>query len=258
MDNTYTLITGASKGIGKSMALECAKRSQNLILVARSEPELVAAAAEISKIYPVMVKFLAGDLTDGGFRTKLFEWCQNENLPVGILINNAGFDVWGDFSQSDINQQLNLIDLNIKALVDLTHKFLPQLKQQRKAHLLNVASLAGYYPIAYMSVYSASKAFVINFSRALRYELRSSSVKVSCLCPGSVATDFWKRNGMLPAGKDDNSGKMSAGSVAGSAISAMMRGKAVIVPGIVNKIYSPFLKLFPWLATRIYAYMIQP
>jgi hypothetical protein len=258
MEQTYTLVTGASKGIGKSIANECAKCGHNLILVARSQQELDSVAADIKTKFAVDIKVYALDLSLPEAAGALFNWCTQQNLKVSMLVNDAGYSLWGEFGQIELAKQLNLIDVNIKALVSLCYKFLPMLRESKNARILNVASLAGTYPIPYLNVYAASKAFVISFSKSLRYELRATGVKVSCLCPGGVATNFWRRSGMESSGKDSPSGKMSADSVARTAVKGMISGKAIIVPGIINKMYAPFLWLFPSLAMRVYAAMINP
>ncbi|WP_259068062.1 SDR family NAD(P)-dependent oxidoreductase [Mucilaginibacter sp. X4EP1] len=232
----YALITGASKGIGKSIALQLAGLGYHLLLTARSEADLQQLAESIKKDYNVNVEYLAIDLSGSGAALKLSDWCKDLSVPVAILINNAGFGVWGNFESLILDEQIKMLNLNINALVALTYLLLPLLREQNKAFILNVASTAAYQAVPTLALYSASKAFVLSFSRALRYELIDSHISVSCLCPGPTDTGFAHRAGMDALAELAAKFNMQADEVAKIGLKGMFRKKAEIVPGFLNKV----------------------
>ena len=162
--DSYAIVTGASKGIGREISVLLAKRGYKLILIARSTTELEELAAEL----PGEALYFTIDLSEAGAAKKVAEFCKN--LPVSILVNNAGYGLWGNFEENDISQQLNMLQLNINAVIELTYYLLPQLKKQ-PSYILNVSSTAAYQAVPTLALYAASKAFVLSFSRALRIEL---------------------------------------------------------------------------------------
>lgn len=232
----YALITGASKGIGRSIALQLAGLGYHLLLTARSEGELQQLAESIKKDYGVNVEYLAIDLSDSDAALKLSDWCKVLSVPVAILVNNAGFGVWGNFESLALDEQIKMLNLNINALVELTYLLLPLLRAQNKAFILNVASTAAYQAVPTLALYSASKAFVLLFSRALRYELVDSPISVSCLCPGPTDTGFAHRAGMDALAELAAKFNMQADEVAQIGLKGMFRKKAEIVPGFLNKV----------------------
>ena len=232
----YALITGASKGIGKAFAHELARRKNNVLLIARSEDLLVALAEDIRNKYGVEVGYKSIDLTDSKSATELVEWCRSNNYEVNILINNAGFGLWGTFGELPIEGQLEMMNLNMSALVSLTHYFLPLLAKSKRSYILNVASMVSFLAVPHFSIYAATKAFVLSFSRSLRFDVADMGIKVSCLCPGATESEFLKVAGMESVGKRAESVYMSAEEVAEIGIRGMMKGKTEIVPGMVNKI----------------------
>ncbi len=232
----YTLITGASKGIGKELALEFARHNCNLLLVARSAPALEELALELEKEYKVTARWLSLDLLENGAVDTLVEWCRKEAFKVRILVNNAGFGHWENFAHSELDKQLGMVDLNQKVLLTLCYRFIPALENMPEAHILNVASVAGYQPFPGFAVYAASKAFVYSFSQSLRYELRPKGINVSCLCPGPTETGFFS-NASFNHKLDSTQGiKMSAREVAAKAVEGLLAKKGVIVPGFSNKL----------------------
>ena len=226
--NPYAIITGASKGIGKEIAILLAQKGYNLVLIARSATELEQLAVTL----PGGTLYFAIDLSEHGAAKKVTEFCKD--LPVSVLINNAGYGLWGDFEQSDLSQQLNMLQLNINALVELTHYLLPQLKKQ-PSYILNVASTAAYQAVPTLAVYAATKAFVLSFSRALRIELKDV-VSVSCLCPGPTDTGFAHRAGMDAIADLAEKFNMQPGEVAKIGLEGMFNKKAEIIPGLLNKL----------------------
>jgi uncharacterized protein len=233
----YALVTGASKGIGKAIAEELAKRKHDLLLIARSGELLQQVAEGIIVKFKVKVSFLSIDLSEIASANNVFEWCTQNNYQVNIVVNNAGYGLSGRFEDYSIADNSNMMQLNMLTLVQLCQLFLPSLKQQSKAYILNIASSAAYQAVPGLSLYAATKVFVLNFSRGLKQELHNSSVSVTCVCPGSTDTDFSVRakvsiRGLQAAEKVN----MTAESVAKIAVNGMFKGKAEIITGIVNKI----------------------
>ncbi|MEK6479433.1 SDR family oxidoreductase [Catalinimonas sp. 4WD22] len=231
----YTLITGASSGIGAALARRCAQEGFNLILVARSTEALEKLAKEIQEKHKVIVKVHTADLLSPDAAYDLYTYCQKNNWPVRILINNAGVGLWGKFQDMSLEHIVEMIQLNQKVLVELCHFFLPMLREVPYAHVMNVSSTAAFQPIPYFSVYAASKNFVLSFSRGLRQELKTHKINVSCLCPGPTASEFFQRAGFDKI-KHAKGAVMSADEVADTAVQGMMDKKAVIIPGFSNRI----------------------
>jgi short-subunit dehydrogenase len=242
---SYALITGASKGIGKSISIELAKQKWNLLLVARSENELKEVAATLSNQYGIKTDFLAIDLSNQDAPEKVKNWCITNNYPVSILINNAGFGLWGWFENLGLKEQLNTMHLNMNSLVELTYQLLPILKQNKKSYILNVASTAAYQAISGFTVYAATKSFVLQFSRGLRMELRNSTVSVSCLCPGGTATNFMDSAGMQAMQSIGDKVNMSSEEVAQIGVKGMFNNKAEIVPGLINRVAAQLSYFMP-------------
>jgi short-subunit dehydrogenase len=245
-DMKYTLITGGSRGIGYGLARECAGRGMNLLLVARQQDTLEEVVSEISKEFPVKVHGLAVDLRDSDGPLRVWEWCRKESYRVDILINNAGVAGSTSFESSDPEYSDDRILVNIRALVLLTRYFLTELKTHPQSHILNMGSLSAYYPIAYKSVYSASKAFVHYFSRSLRQELKGSNISITVIHPNGVRTNegTFKRI-------DSHSGitkklfVLELDEVSRIAVNGMLKHKSIVVPGFANRMLIIITRLFP-------------
>ena len=233
----YALVTGASKGIGKSIALELAKSKYDLLLTARSADLLKEVAEEIQKSFPVQIRFLALDLSENNAPKKLYDWCIENNYPVSVLVNNAGYGISGLFGDSSLEKNINLLQLNIIALTQLCQLFLPVLKQQSAAYILNVASTASYQAIPHLTVYAASKSYVQSFSRGLAEELSKTTVSVTCISPGPTDTD-WAKTASVPAKALKLATKlnMTPESVAVIAVKAMFAKKTEVIPGFINNV----------------------
>lgn len=246
---SYALITGASKGIGKEFAISLAKRKYNLLLVARSENLLNELAAELQKKYHVTVNCKALDLSADSASGEIIAWCKAGNYDVNVLVNNAGYGLHGAFEKVSLDEQLNMMHLNMASLVQLTYMALPLLKQYPgKSYILNVASTAAYQAVPYLAVYSATKSFVLSFTRGLRQELKDSPVSVTCLSPGAVETHFMERAGMdkvKKIAKQAAKFNMQADVVAEFGIEAMLKGKAEVIPGFANKVGAFSARLMP-------------
>lgn len=232
----YALITGASKGIGKSMATELAKAGYHLLLIARSESALNMLAAQLKTQFQIKVTYLALDLSQTDSSHIAANWCRQETNQLSILVNNAGFGLWGDFANLELNEQMNMMRLNIDAVIGLTHHLLPLLKLQKQSHILNVASTAAYQAVPTLALYAGSKAFILTYSRALRYELKNTSVSVSCTCPGPTDTGFASRAGLDALAELAEKFNMAPGKVAQLSLAGMFRKKAEIIPGFLNKL----------------------
>lgn len=241
----YTLITGGSMGIGRAIAYECAGRKMNLLIVSLPEPELEITADDIRKKFDVAVHTMGIDLTDRDAPDKVYKWCKENHYQINILVNNAGRAGTAVFEDSSFEYNDIRIQLNIRALVNLTYLFLKDLKTFDRSYILNVGSFSAFYSIPYKSVYCASKAFVLRFSRALNAELKSTPVSITVVCPNGVKTnpDTYKRintHGMLT-----RSVILSAEEVARIAVNGMLKNKVVVIPGFLNKLLLIGSKLIP-------------
>ncbi|UHG92943.1 SDR family NAD(P)-dependent oxidoreductase [Spirosoma oryzicola] len=243
----YALITGASKGIGLAIAEELARRKYDLLLVARSKSLLQDIAQRLATSHRIKTDFFAADLAQAGAAQQVLDWCQTKNYPVRFLVNNAGYGLSGPFEKHALAEHIDMMQVNMMTLVELTYLFLPQLRQQSKAYILNIGSSAAYQAIPKLSLYSASKAFVLQFSRGLRQELKSSSVSVTCVCPGSTDTGFVDRAQIGDKGrKAAQRVNMTPEEVALQAVDATLAGKAEVVTGVLNQLG----KLMAWLLPK--------
>jgi short-subunit dehydrogenase len=224
-----TLITGASAGLGAEFARLCAGRGETLVLVARRRARLEALAAEIGG-----AEVIASDLAEPGAPERLVAEIERRGLHVAALINNAGFGQVGRFAALPLERQLGMIDLNIRALVELTHRLLPGMIARQRGAILNVASTAAFQPGPGFAVYFASKAFVLSFTEALHQELKGKGIKVSALCPGPTATEFGDVAGFRGSVPDWLSADAHSVCVAG--LNGLDRNRAVVIPGLLNKL----------------------
>lgn len=242
----YALITGASKGIGRAIARELATRGYNILLVARSEDLLQQLAGELASRSGIAADWLALDLSLPDAPQNVCDWCRAKGYAVSILVNNAGYGLSGPFDRYSLQQQWNMMQLNMMTLVGLTRLLLPDLQSRPKAYILNVASSAAYQAVPKLTLYAATKSFVLAFSRGLHQELRDTNVSVTCVSPGATDTDFPNRaqlgeKGMRAAEKFN----MSPDTVAALAIKAMFSRKPEIITGLVNKLGAAMAWLLP-------------
>lgn len=239
----YTLITGASTGIGYELAKLFAKDRHNLILVARDEGKLETAKNELSK-YNVEVKILSLDLSKSEDIQGLFNYVEMNKLNVDILVNNAGIGTFGDFSEIEWVKEEALIDINIKVLTKLTKYFLSKIIECKNGGILNVASTAAFCSGPRMAAYYASKAYVLNLTEAIYEECKDSGIRISCLCPGPVKTTFQDKAGIK---KSESAKKylMDAEEVAKVSYKDFKKGKLIIIPGMKNKLLVIGNKLLP-------------
>ncbi|MBL8908214.1 MAG: SDR family oxidoreductase [Rhizobiales bacterium] len=230
------LITGASGGIGEAFAMLLASAGHSLGLVARNEGELNRVKGVIGARHGVEVDVFPLDLGLAESGERLAASLEERAFVPDILINNAGFGLAGKAAELSRDEQLRMIDLNIRALTDLSLRFLPAMIARRQGGILNVASVAGFMPGPGMAVYFATKAYVVSFSDALSEELRGSGVTVTSLCPGPVETGFQRRAGMR-AGRFSGPVKpLSAAEVAAQGWAGFSKGERMVVPGWSNKL----------------------
>ncbi|MBC1239219.1 SDR family oxidoreductase [Nostoc sp. 2RC] len=240
------LITGASSGIGKAFAEELAARETNLVLVARSEDKLNQLAKKFKEKYQVKVDVIAKDLTEPNAAAAVFDAIQTKGLTIDLLINNAGFGSYGDFAESDRERQVKIVQLNILALVDLTHKFLPIMRQRRSGSIINVSSITGFQPIPYLSVYAASKAFILSFSQALWAENRQYGVRILVTCPGPIETNFFTEANFPPALAGSTETVYSSEEVVRESLKALEEWQPTVIIGdVATQIRSILAGLVP-------------
>ena len=238
------LITGASSGIGYALAELFARHQTDLVLVARHEKKLQEIADQIKKTYGIQAVACAYDLSDPTALEQLFQQMQQHKIVVDILVNNAGFGTHGPFAQSNWAEQKEMIQLNAVALTHLTHLFLPAMISQKKGRILNIASTAAFQSGPFMSVYYATKAYVLSFSEAVADELQGTGVTVTVLCPGPTASEFQKRAG-IEGTRLVATGMMTAKRVAQIGYDALMRGKPVAVAGWKNQFFVFCIRFLP-------------
>jgi len=237
------LITGASVGIGRDLAELFARDGHGLVLVARNQSQLEDLARRWREQYGVEVLVLPKDLSAPDAAGQIFDQVQSAGMAIEYLVNNAGFGSIGSFARAEVAGQLAMIQVNIAALTHLTRLFLPAMLGRGSGRIMNVGSVAGFVPGAYMAVYYASKAYVLSFSEAMATEVRGSGVTVTVLCPGPTATEFQKRAGIVRGRLMSN--RMSSQRVALLGYRAMMRGRRVAVTGLGNRILAFLPRLVP-------------
>lgn len=240
---SYVLITGATTGIGYELAKLYANDGNNLILVARDEQRLREVKEELS-LYSIKVYTIVLDLSEDKSCEKVLDFVDKKNISVDILINNAGLGTFGYISEIEMEKELKLIDVNIRALTELTKTFLPIMIEHGEGAIMNVASTAAFCAGPKMAVYYASKAYVLNFTEALHEEVKNSEIKISCLCPGPVKTSFQEKSGIKKSEGVKNT-LMSAKDVAEIAYKDFKKGKVIIIPGFKNKLIVTLNKFIP-------------
>lgn len=228
----YTLITGASQGIGEAFARLAASKGQNLILTARNESALASLSEELKTAHGIEVLVLPADLSESGAAEDLWQVAEDHGR-VERLINNAGFGLNGPIGAATAKEHAELLEVNVTALTRLTYLAIPHMQDHGGGRILNVASVLAYLPAPFFATYGASKAYVLAFSEGLAREMAGSSVSVSALCPGTTRTGFFDRAKMAGT-KAAASSMQSPEAVARAGWEGMERGKAVIVPGVAN------------------------
>jgi len=239
------LITGASSGLGIEFARIHASKGGNLVLVARSQDKMETLKTELQNQYDVSVHVIAKDLSDQLASKAIFDDLQAQKIKIDYLINNAGFGDFGDFAECDWEKQLQMINLNITALTYLTRLFLPDMVANKYGRILNVASTAAFQPGPTMSVYFATKAFVLSFSEAIANELSGTGVTVTALCPGATETGFKQAASLNRSNLFKGNGIASSQEVAVFGYKSMKDGKTVAVHGFMNSLMAQSVRFAP-------------
>jgi short-subunit dehydrogenase len=237
-----TLITGASSGIGEVFARKLAAQGHNLLLVARSEDKLITLCNELGRAGSIHAQYVAMDLSEKDAPARLFAETQTRGLEIDFLINNAGFGSMGDFTRLDPEREVDMIDLNVRSLVELTHRFLLPMRERKSGSIINVASTAGFQPVPFMATYAATKAFVLSFTEALSEESRPYGVKLMALCPGVTDTNFFDAAKIQrPPARIAQTPE----AVVDTALRALARGKSSVVSGWTNLMMIESERLVP-------------
>ena len=239
------LITGASGGIGEAFARHLARRGHDVVLVARRRERLEQLAAELSEAHGIDAEVIAADLSEDAAVASVEERLRRGD--IDLLVNDAGFGTRGEFAGLPLARELEELDVNVRALMRLTHAALGPMVERGRGAVINVASTGAFQPVPYMATYAATKAFVLHFSEALHEEVKGKGVTVTCLCPGAVRTEFQQ-----VAGVDEGSLRAwkNPDDVAEAALKAMTSRRAITVPGAVNVSLVAAVKLMPRFAAR--------
>ncbi|SNS61219.1 SDR family NAD(P)-dependent oxidoreductase [Tropicimonas sediminicola] len=235
-----SIVTGASSGLGRMIAERLAEAGSDLILLARDQARLDACGKHLTKSYGVQADALALDLSLPESASAVFEHLRRHGTIADTLINNAGFNVYGRFEESDLEAEIEMVRLHTISVMQLTKGFLHARDRSRRNRIVNVSSIAALVPGPFVSVHFATRAHLLSFSLALFEEFRGTDVDVTCLCPGPMQTDFFRRAGMtdvrLASGWPMRT--MSPSEVATYGYEAMMRGKRMVIPGLRNKLFA--------------------
>lgn len=236
MKKSIALITGASGGIGTALAEVFARNGYDLVLTARRRDKMETLAATLQKTYGVAVEIVEADLHRPDAPQMIYDTLREKGIEVEILVNNAGYGLWGRFDRLGEAEQIAMVQLNIAALTALTHRFVQDMLKRKSGRILNVASTAAFQAGPQMAVYYATKSFVLSFSEALAFELKPEGIAVTCLCPGPTHTGFAQHAGTGGTRAFHLLSGMSAMRVAELGFKALMKKKRVYVPGFLNRL----------------------
>jgi len=231
----YTLITGSSTGIGKALAIECAKNNMNILCIALPGTRLEKLSEDINRTYQVKTDYFFADLTVKGSITNIMQWIEKKNYKINMLINNAGISCEGPFEKYSADFYEHLLMLNTHASVLLTRSLTKQLLENRPSYILNLGSVASYFPMPFKAVYGSSKLFMLSFSKALKQEFKNVPLQVSVVCPGPVVTNRHTAQSALDKGIIARMMHMKAHRVARYAIKKLKKGTFIIKPGFLSK-----------------------
>lgn len=239
----WALVTGASSGIGAEFARVLAARGMHLVLTARREELLKGLAEELDTRHGTRTEIIVGDLSDPAEPQRLFDQIAAKDIQVELLINNAGFGFVGTIGETDPDRMQQMLRLNLAALTALTYLYLPRMTERGHGGIINVSSVAAFQPVAYMPVYSASKAYVLHFSEALWAEARDKGVTVIGLCPGTTETEFFDVAGVSNWLKKQRS--HTTEFVVRKALKALEKKRQYVIPGVINSLLSLGVRLAP-------------
>lgn len=251
-----TIITGASSGIGLELAKCFANDGHPLLLISRNEERLLQLQKELNTLANIYI--LSLDLTKSDFLSQVISFMDSHNLEIQYLVNNAGLGDYGKFELSNLDKQIDMVKLNQLALMTLTHQFLPKMLAKNSGGILNVASIGSFIPGPLMSIYYATKAFVLSFTQAIAEENKASNVRIMALCPGPTKTDFFKNANMNRSSGFTFKHAMDAKKVASKGYYKFINKKNVIyIPGFLNKTGIFLTRFIPMSTNRKIAYKIQ-
>ncbi|QMS91915.1 SDR family oxidoreductase [Nostoc edaphicum CCNP1411] len=239
------LITGAAGGIGYELACIFAAYDYNLVLVDRNGSKLVEIAAKFQEKFGIFVKTIVKDLSISTAPEEIFTELQKADINVDVLVNNAGFGIYGLFHETDLAAELEMLQVNLVCLTHLTKLFLKHMVKQGEGKILNVSSAAAFQPGPLMAVYFATKAYILSFSEAIANELEGTGVTVTVLCPGSTASAFHERTGMADSKLLKGKRMMDARTVAEVGFHGLMKGKTIVIPGFMNKLLAKSVRFVP-------------
>lgn len=240
----YALVTGASRGLGRAFAQTLAAQRRHLLLVARSGERLVALADELHNSYGIRALPLAWDLSAPQAGQRLARYLQEREIPVDLLVNNAGFGDRGEFARHPAERCFGMVRLNNASLIELTHELLPHMIEAGRGGIINVASTAGFQPIPHAALYAATKSFLITFSLGLAEELRPSSIPVVTLCPGRLKEKF-QENGSKTGRRSVPGVYTTPERAVRDALRQLRRGGGLVIPGFLNKFGVAIQRLIP-------------
>ena len=257
MEREVALITGASSGIGRELTKLFAENGFDLVLVARNRAALDDIAAHLTAQYALSVTVVPKDLSLPQAPEEIYDTLKQASIAVDILVNNAGIQVYGALQETDIAEQLRLIQVNLVALTHLTLLFGREMVDRGRGGILNVASTGAFSPTPLNAIYCATKAYVLSFSEAIARDLEGTGVRVTCLCPGATETQFAKRADIENV-RLFQAFVMNAGEVARAGYEGLMRGKTTVVPGLYNRILVSSIRFTPRrVVTRIGKYLMS-
>jgi len=254
----WALVTGASAGIGKALAELLAANGTNLLLTARRQDRLENLSGALSAAHKVRTEIFVADLADPAAPGKILAFAQSKRLSIDLLINNAGFGSYGEFNSAPLPRQLEMVQVNCAAVVNLTHLFLPSMIQRKSGDILILASTAAFQAVPYISVYAATKAFDLSFAEGLAQELKPLGIRVCALCPGSTESEFHEiaNQSQLPA---SNKRRETAEKVALTGLHALAAGKSYVISGAQNYLGAQVQRLVPRrVVTSIAAKLFRP
>jgi short-subunit dehydrogenase len=238
----WALVTGTSAGIGRALARQLAAGGANLVLTARRVDALTQLATALKASHKIEVEIFPADLIRPETPQEIFRFTQQKQLPIEVLVNNAGFGRYGEFFRVDAQRLLEMVQVNVAAVVNLTHLYLPEMVERRSGYVLIVSSAAAYQAVPYISTYAATKAFELIFGEGIAEEMRPYGVHVTCLCPGSTETEFHQVSGQPPR---TSPRRETAEKVARVGLQALAAGRPSVISGRRNRINMEAQRLVP-------------
>lgn len=258
--DSYALITGASAGMGYEYAKLFAKDGKNIVVLARSRDKLEGLKKDLEKAQGTKVMVLVKDLSDPKAPQEVFSELEKAGMNIDVLVNNAGYDVYGKFQDTDWQKEAAMIQVNVLALTQLTKLFLKKMLENRSGKILNISSSAGFGPTPWSSVYGGTKHYVLGFSNAIAHELKGTGVSVTCFCPGNTKTLFFERAGAEDCKADKRRIlQMDAVTAAKHGYKALAKGKTTASPGLLNGLSVFLIRLMPRNSVCSFAdFLMQP